>query len=644
MSWLVDDKANKTACAALQAALKTEKALALVGAGSSVRVGYPSWGGLLERMAEKIIELTPLAKPQVDALVHENDVLWRAEKYRDLLGINAYAELIRATFGPENASCDEFHQDLVRLPFRHILTTNYDAVLEQAHARTFAPSSAIAVRWTEQSDMRELINRIGDAAYGRRYVYMHGRFNDPDNIVLTEGDFTERFVTASDTWPKLFSLLAAQRVVSVGFSLSDVDVMGVFRSVKTLMGRGEPRHFAFLPSDEKADAGTTRMRLRSKYGVEPVFYRWSLDHQGLPALIRQMLVDLKPRSLPPPAPSNPGGPDPLPVPMGYDPYCYVPRRTQEQVVLTGLSNAGSPVVLLGPVRFGKTAMLKRILDTACAADAENGEQSRSVLIELDTFGEKELLSEEDFLLEIAVRLVQGVDGLDIWVDEAWDRPGMAGTRLTWLLENHILKTVTGRLILAIESADELSRVGFSGTVLALLRSWAQEHNGPWNRLRTALAVSTQSFNISGSSFFNAAMLVQLLDFDDAQILALQKLYRLPWDAEDRTTLTSEVGGHPFLLRLAMFECAVRGVPVSTVVAESIGDGGIFRRHLDYLRAHLTSSQLKAIARVLDSGTAALDAETEEHLVGAGILRGSAGSYQLRYPLYARYFRRQCPPQ
>jgi len=206
--WLVEGAGNGKAYEELLEALRPGSALALVGAGSSVRVGYPLWGGLLDRMAATIVESDPMAKAKVDALASEPDWLWRAEEYRKMLGPDGFAELIRDTFGPEEAPHDAFHEDLVRLPFRHILTTNYDAVLEQAHAAAFNRPRAVAVTWNEASNVRELIQRIGDAEHGRRYLYLHGRFDEPDTIVLTERDYTERYLRASDTWPKLFTLLA----------------------------------------------------------------------------------------------------------------------------------------------------------------------------------------------------------------------------------------------------------------------------------------------------------------------------------------------------------------------------------------------------------------------------------------------------
>lgn len=683
--WFVEDAGNRRAFEELVEALRARSALALVGAGSSARVGYPLWGGLLDRMAARIVENDPMAQPRIDALAPETDLLWKAEEYRRLLGIDGYAELIRTTFGPEEARFDDFHRDLVELPFRHVLTTNYDAVLEQAHAAVSPSSRALAVSWSETANLRDILQRMGDARFARRYIYLHGRFDDPDNVVLTERDYAERYVRASDTWPKLFALLAAQRVVSIGFSLSDLDVMGVFRAVKANMGPGEPRHFAILPHEHGRETGTSRMRLQSKYGIKPIFYRGSPRHEGLPALVRALKLTLSPPVVeaapaaspapPRPAPSPPAPPRPAAPPTGaspspssstlrsakvssqpppaalaptagYDPDCYVQHGELERRTLAGLSDAGSPVVLLGPARSGKTAVLRHVLDAACRADAAAGKESCAVLVEIDAFGPEARQSYEDFLYELASRVVEGVEGDDAWTAEAWSRSGVPAQRLRWLLKNRIMNRITGRLILALESADQLPRFGFWENVLGLLRSWAQESNTPpWDRLRIVIAVSTEPTllkeEIHRSPFFNAALLVRLDDLGASQVRDLQALYRLRWTAEELGQLTALVGGHPYLLRLAMYESALRGTSVQKLIADALNDGGVFGDFLGQLRRKLGPELLATVCRLLQGGDVELHPDVEDRLRGAGLLRGGSGELLLRYPLYVSYFKEVC---
>ncbi|EYF08196.1 AAA-like domain-containing protein [Chondromyces apiculatus] len=655
--WLVEGAGNRKAFEDLLEALRptgtgafpTGSALALVGAGSSARVRYPLWGSLLDRMATTIGENDPTAEAKLAALKAEQDMLWRAEEYRSLLGPDLYTSFIRTTFGPEEAPHDTFHEDLVRLPFRHILTTNYDAVLEQAHTAAFHRPRAVAVTWTEAANLREIIQRIGDPTYGRRYIYLHGRFDAPEGIVLTERDYTERYVRHAETWPRLFALLAAQRVVSLGFSLSDLDLMGVFREVKALMGPGDPRHFAILPHEGKAESGSVRQRLQGKYGIRPVFYRQTPTHEGLPALVKALLMALTPSrpSLPPDPPTTSLRPPPEPLPprAGYDPQCYVRQPLVERRVLSGLAEAGSPVVLLGSARSGKTALLRHVLDDAVRTDQAAGKQSRSVLVELSTFDPEAQVSHEDFLYELAMRLVEGVEGNEAWLEDAWGRPGTAARRLTWLLKTHLLNTVTERLLVAIESADQLPRFGFWEHFLGLLRSWAQESKPPWDRLRIAIAVSTEPTllkeEIHRSPFFNAAMLVRLQELDEAQVVELTALYRLRWSDADRRALVELVGGHPYLLRLALHEAALHGTAIARIVEAAQQDGGIYRDFLGQLRRKLDGELRGALCRVLAGQVDRLDPEIEDRLRGAGLIRGTYGAYRLRYPLYEAYFRHMC---
>jgi hypothetical protein len=647
-SWLEEGSANEAAFEALATALSDGNAIALVGAGSSARVGFPLWTALLERLATAVAHAEPRAKSLLEALAQETDLLWKAEELRRLLGDDAYHHLVRTTFGPEEAKSDEFHKELVCLPFRHVLTTNYDAVLEQAHVAAFR-TRPVAFTWNEAANMRELVQRIGDDAYGRRYLYLHGRFDQPEDTILTERDYSARFLRAGDTLPKLFALLATQRVVSVGFSLSDMDLMGVFRHVHTHMGAGEARHFAILPLDSAADGGVVRRRLLGKYGVQPVFYRATKDHGGLPGVIRELLQAVRPSAvslLPEPPKASLDPRIPLPPTAGYDQRCYVPRPTLERQVDAGLISPGTPVVLLGPSRFGKTALLEHVLDAARRADHAAGKQSRLIRVALDTLEPGVFQHFDDFLYELGCHLVSGVDGDPSWLEEAWDLSGSAPMRIDALLKRHILHTVNGRLFLAIEGLGELHRTGFASAFLGVLRSWAQNASHPaWGRLRLAITVSTEPSlfreEIHRSPFFNATLLVRLPDLSLDEVLALRTRYGLPWDRATCEELMDLVGGHPYLCRTAMFQAATTGQELRALLAQAHERGGIFEAFLAHLWHELTPTLQHEVVRVLTEPRARLALDVEDRLRGAGLLRGGPGHHGLRYALYERYVRETC---
>ncbi len=278
--------ANRQALRSLQEALQARRVMGLVGAGCSVRAGYPTWSDLLQRMEEAICQREPLLAGIISQLKNEDDVLWRAQEYRRLLA-DGYGSFLRECFGEEAGRVTGFHKKLVRLPLRHFLTTNYDPILELAHTAVRG-EPARWIQWDDSWDLREFIFRSGDPSYSRRYVYLHGRYNKPRSIILTEEDYQKRYVLSDRDADRIAALLATQQVLSIGYSLSDFDVMELFRQVKARTGPGRPHHYALLPLDEGRDPGIFRRRLNGKYGVEPVFYPWTQDHAGLDELLDRL--------------------------------------------------------------------------------------------------------------------------------------------------------------------------------------------------------------------------------------------------------------------------------------------------------------------------------------------------------------------
>lgn len=288
------DQANETAFLELSQALSSEpRLLGIIGAGSSARVGYPTWNQFLEKLEKEIRRSYPGMEQELESLASEPDLLWRAQEYRRLLGLDIYSAVIREQFGPEDGRFDEFHRELVLLPFSHILTTNYDNVLPSAHFAAHK-KPAYTVVWNNSSDVKEFIEKLTDGQYSRRYVFLHGRFNDPNSIILTEEDYRENYVADSTFIMRLYPILASQRVLFIGFSLTDVDLLAVFRKIKAHFGPGRPRHFALLPQKPTDSIASSRRKLVEKYGIQPIYYPWSTDHHELSRLIGRLTENASP--------------------------------------------------------------------------------------------------------------------------------------------------------------------------------------------------------------------------------------------------------------------------------------------------------------------------------------------------------------
>lgn len=111
----------------------SRRAVLLLGAGTSIPVGYPSWPGLLEELRSSVI-------PELAQFPEELDLLSRAELIRTTLKGHPdrddrqrqFDQHLSGRFARRTPSHTQLHRTLVQLPFCGFVTTNYDPALEAA--------------------------------------------------------------------------------------------------------------------------------------------------------------------------------------------------------------------------------------------------------------------------------------------------------------------------------------------------------------------------------------------------------------------------------------------------------------------------------------------------------------------------------
>lgn len=267
--------------------------LGFIGAGASIPGGYPDWCTLVDRMRCALPSQIARAMAFVS---REQDLLMRAEHYRGVLA-GDYDRFIRDQFSDERGQVTSLHLDLVRLPFSHVLTTNYDTLLERAHAQVHPGQIPLMTDWKNASDVEALLGAARRRGERRRYVHLHGVWNDPAGVVMTESDYQERYHRTTAGEALLSALFTAHAFLFVGVSFSDIDVMGVFRNTMARLRVEAPIHYAFVALDpRKHDPTLVRRRLRQKFKIEPIFYALTPDHTGLYGLVRRLAARTLPTS------------------------------------------------------------------------------------------------------------------------------------------------------------------------------------------------------------------------------------------------------------------------------------------------------------------------------------------------------------
>ena len=362
----------------------SEETILVIGAGCSVRLKYPTWRALLSRLESLAAEIAKdhgtefhpdAGQARKDPLRYADGI--RAFIYRCDLKLDRYYGFLSREFG--RREIDTFHRLLVELPSRGILTTNYDPCLEEALARTHRSVIAADPFLVIEDDSVGLVSEFlaslnRNSGAPRRIAHLHGRYDRPKSIILTQSDYEARYhsrfneaqraairdvfldgvgsqqavsvdglieqlESAVPPWSLhrklLWGILATRRVVFIGFSLDD-PYLGQMLALVTndLWLWNQHRHFAImaLPDVDTAQTKLEAERFQRRYAVGVVFYenRAGQRHQGIYSLVEEIAnacgVGLEPRLEDQPPSPGKAAPPRTPRPAWVDRYNRISKQ------------------------------------------------------------------------------------------------------------------------------------------------------------------------------------------------------------------------------------------------------------------------------------------------------------------------------
>jgi len=296
------------------------QALLVVGSGSSVPLGYPTWQQLLDELRARVVpELACF--PTGDLLERASLIKRFLDQYDDRTArLRQYEQYLSERFKQHNPGHAFFHRTLVQLPFCGIVTTNYDPVLE--HAATFVgvqnghSAQCITIdlcsceHFLVFQFLRDLAAPLPTPS---AVLHVHGFWKNPHQMILSSEDYDKSYglveaggpTTGPLALPKrslhtlhrkvVWSLLTMHPAVFVGFSMEDPAFVKMLEFIREdfELAPDPPKHFALLGSRTEEEREQDMRRLW-KFGVMPVFYdvitdpSGSGDHTALTNLIEEL--------------------------------------------------------------------------------------------------------------------------------------------------------------------------------------------------------------------------------------------------------------------------------------------------------------------------------------------------------------------
>jgi hypothetical protein len=190
------------------------------GAGLSASAKLPGWGELLRGLIDVVRDNDPMRSDveELQRLLEASRFLQVADYCKDRLGKARYYEYLEKRLQPPSAATSEVHRLISRLPFRAIVTTNYDSLLEDSYffetrLKPKAPTHAD----------REV---LGTLLFDRTFFVLkaHGDIHRPDTMILTARDYRD-IIHRNPAFGAMFTaLLMTNAILFLGYSLGDPDL------------------------------------------------------------------------------------------------------------------------------------------------------------------------------------------------------------------------------------------------------------------------------------------------------------------------------------------------------------------------------------------------------------------------------------
>jgi hypothetical protein len=242
------------------------RCIAFVGSGMSVGAGLPTWRKLLENMITwcEGNNVNLPARGELQKLLDEGKFLLVAKVVVQALTQRQFHDLVVAEIKIPGIKPTELHRALVEIPFRAVLTSNYDTLIEDAYTVKMGSSPVVFT----QLDLAELSRSLSNDEF---YVFKnHGDIKRVDSIILTGQHYRDLIHGNAAYKIHIENVFTSNTVLFIGFSLSDPDLLGFLNELAYVFKNHTVTHYAIL--DRTSVTAIEIDGFRADYGIEVIPY------------------------------------------------------------------------------------------------------------------------------------------------------------------------------------------------------------------------------------------------------------------------------------------------------------------------------------------------------------------------------------
>ncbi len=337
----------------------------------------------------------------------------------------------------------------------------------------------------------------------------------------------------------------------------------------------------------------------------------------------------------------PSGPVPLGSPL------YINRPPLEELVCNEILHPGCLIRIKAPRKTGKSSLLNRMIAYA----KEQGYQI--VYLDFQEADQDVFACLDKFLRWFCINVSRQLNLLPC-LDDFWDTEMGSKVSCKIYFEAYLLQYIDqSPVVLAL---NEVHRVfehpNIAQDFLPMLRFWHEQakQDQIWQKLRMVVVYTTEIYIPLklNQSPFNVGITITLppLTLNQVQNLALS--YGLYWAADSEgaerlVPLQVMVGGHPYLVSLALYHLCQEEMPLEVLLETASTPVGIYSQHLRELLSLLQKEPelMSAMEKVIATDEKVeLDAIAAYKLESMGLVQLNGNQAHTMCELYRLYFSQQ----
>ena len=330
------------------------------------------------------------------------------------------------------------------------------------------------------------------------------------------------------------------------------------------------------------------------------------------------------------------------VPLG-SPF-YVKRyQDNAEIEATCYSEILKPSALIrikAPRQMGKSSLMARVLHHA------ELEGYRTVNLSFQE-ADGEIFGTLTGLLKWLCASIAHDLGLPTQFDRYWSKEPIANKqKCSSYLQDYIFAQVQSPLVIGFDEVDRVfEHATIASDFFGMLRAWhdSNKNDPAWQQLRLIITHSQEVYvplNINQSPF-NVGIPIALPELTADQITDLAQRHGLVLSQEQLQNLGHMFGGHPYLIRVALYAMAKRGKPLDGLLAEAPTQAGLYDEHLrHHLEILAKDADLRQAMRavVLANGPIQIQDQATFKLKSMGLIRKQGDRVEPLGDLYRLYFR------